>query len=218
MPFRLMTTNLLHKRVDLEDFSAVLDLHQPDVIVTQELGPATADVLASRFPYNELYPSLDFTGRGIATRFDSKFGSIEMPGRDGTSATFEIDGVEVRLAGVHLLTPINFPWWTSVRSRRLQLEGLFEWMDRGMGPLVVAGDFNASPRWPAYRRMADRLTDLVLEHDSEPERTWSWRPGWPRLLRIDHVFGAGVYATEVWVENIRGTDHAAVIVDLQLIG
>jgi len=213
-----MTANLLHRRVDTEDLAAVLDRHQPDVIVTQELGPKVADLLASRYPHHELHPSLDFTGRGIASRFDSKFGSIEMPGRDGTSAVFETDGVEMRLAGVHLLNPINFPWWTAVRSRRLQLEGLFEWLDGGEGPLVGAGDLNASPRWPAYRRMADRLTDVVVQHDPEAERTWSWRPGWPRLLRIDHVFGAGVAATGVWLESIRGTDHAAVIVDLEVIG
>lgn len=218
MSFRLMTSNLLHERVDIEHFQAILDRYDPEVVVTQELGPESAEVLASRYPYHELHPSLDFTGRGIATRFDADFGSIEMPGRDGTSAVFEADEITVRLAGVHLLNPIHFPWWITARSRGLQLDGLFEWIEDGPGPLVVAGDFNASPRWPAYKRVAEHLTDLVVEHDASAERTWAWRPGWPRLLRIDHVFGSGVVASEVSVEKIRGTDHTALIVALDVIG
>lgn len=213
-----MTSNLLNERVDIQDLEAALDRHQPDVVVTQELGPETAELLAKRFPHHQLRPSLGFVGSGIATRFDAEFGWIDMPRRYGMSAMFEVEGSVVRLASVHLLNPINFPWWVAAQLRGLQLEGLFRWMDDGSGPLVVAGDFNASPRWPAYRRVAERLTDLVREHDPHAEPTWAWRPGWPRLLRIDHVFGKGVVAREVWVEEIRGTDHAAVIVDLEVTG
>jgi len=213
-----MTSNLLHERVDTSHFEAMLDRYDPQVVVTQELGPGPAEILADRYPHHELHPSLDFTGRGIATRFDADFGSIPMPGRDGTSAVLDLRGVTVRLAGVHLLNPIHFPWWVAARARGRQLTGLFEWIEGGTGPLVVAGDFNASPQWPAYKRTAERLTDLVLENDPAAERTWAWRPGWPRLLRIDHVFGSGVAASQVSVENIRGTDHAALIVDIDVIG
>ncbi len=213
-----MSSNLLHERVDNSQFEAVLDRYSPDVVVTQELGPGTAEILARRYPNHQLHPSLDFTGRGIATLFDVEFGSIDMPGRDGTSAVLQVAGAEVRLAGIHLLNPINFPWWVAARARARQLDGLFRWIDDADGPLVVAGDFNASPAWPAYRRIAERLTDLVVEHDPAAGPTWAWRPGWPSLLRIDHVFGADVEASEVYVETIRGTDHSALIVDLEVIG
>ena len=87
---------------------------------------------------------------------------------------------------------------------------------------VVAGDFNSSPAWPAYRKVATRLTDLVDEwavaEGREPEPTWGWHVGWPRLLRIDHLFGSGLRATEVSVVPIAGSDHAAVIADLTLTG
>lgn len=215
-----MTANLLHQHCDAADFVRVLEEHDPDVVVTQELGPVTADILASAFPHHRLRPALDFTGRGIATRFSAEFGDIDMPGRDGTSAILDLGGIALRLAGVHLLNPIHFPWWVSARERGRQLSGLFEWMSRSSGPLLVAGDFNASPRWPAYRQVADRLTDLVADWAGtagrDAERTWAWRPGWPRLLRIDHVFGDGLVATSVKVDTIGGTDHNPVIVDLKL--
>lgn len=219
--FRLMTANLLHVRCDAADFARVLAHHDPDVVVTQELGPDVAEVLADVYPHHRLRPTHDFTGRGVATRFPAEFGVIDMPGRDGTTAVLEVSGTRVRVAGVHLLNPIQFPWWSFVRARSRQLEGLFEWLDQSSGPIAVAGDFNASPRWPAYRQMAVRLEDLVVDwanrHGSAAERTWAWRPGWPRLLRIDHVFGRGMRADRVEVDTIRGTDHHPVIVDLALV-
>lgn len=221
--FRLMTVNLLHERCDVGDFERALDKAAPDVLVTQELAPPCAEVIVDVFTNHRLRPSFGFHGRGIATRFDAEFGEIDIPCRPGTSARLDVDGAGVRLAGVHLLNPVHFPWWDTARFRGRQLDRLFRWLDTGGSePVVVAGDFNATPRWPAYKRTAERLTDLVAEragHMGEsPERTWGWRPGWPRMLRIDHVFGHGVKATDVTVEPITGTDHHAVVVDLELTG
>lgn len=218
--FRLMTANLLMERCDPVDLARVLEASDPDVVVTQELAPRAAAVLAEAYPNHWLRPALDFTGRGVATRFDASFGEIDMPSRPATSAILDIGSQAVHVAGMHLLNPISFPWWVTARDRGRQLKGLFDWVDAVDGPVVVAGDFNASPRWPAYKETGSRLTDVVAERASSnghnPERTWSWRPGWPRMLRIDHVFGRGVTASEVTVTRIAGTDHHAVIVDLNL--
>jgi len=213
-----MTVNLLQERSDIARFVRVLEEVSPDVVVTQELAPEAADVLADAYPNHHLVPSSDFTGRGVATRLDAVFDDIPMPGRMGTSATLKIGRHQIRLAGAHLLNPVLFPWWSQVAGRRRQVEALLEWVDRGTGPVVVAGDFNATPTWPAYRRITSRLTDLIVEHkralDSRPERTWGWRPGWPRMLRIDHVFGSGVTVFDCLVTPLAGSDHFAVVVDL----
>jgi endonuclease/exonuclease/phosphatase (EEP) superfamily protein YafD len=216
---RLMTVNLLHDHCDPSDFARVLGEVEPDVVVTQELGPMCADVLASRYPNHRLRPALGFVGRGIATRLEATFDDIDMPGRPGTEAILAVGEHSVHLAGVHLLNPIQFPWWEMVRTRRGQLSGLFEWLDqRGNGPVIVAGDFNASPRWPAYRQMARHLDDLAADWaervGADTQRTWGWRPGWPRMLRIDHIFGHGIVADEVQVVPVLGSDHAAVVADL----
>ena len=221
--FRLMTVNLLHQRCDAADFARLLEKTSPDVVVTQELGPMCADVIASAFPNHRLRPALGFLGRGIATRFDAEFGQIEMRGRPGTSAVLDVNGMRLRLAGAHLINPIQFPWWTSVRTRGHQLAELFQWLEEDSGPVLVAGDFNASPRWPVYRQMTRRLDDLVADwaerEGVRPERTWGWRPGWPRMLRIDHVFGSrAVRAVGVVVEPVVGTDHDAVVVDIEVSG
>ena len=213
-----MTSNLLHGGADVDAYRRVLDQVEPDVVVTQELGHECADVLTSRFRNHHLHPADDFTGRGIATDLDVEFGDIPMPVRYGTSAILDVEGEPWDLAGIHLINPIEFPWWTSVRTRSEQLQALEQWRSEAEGPMLAVGDFNASPRWPAYRLMAERWSDVVAHHASDsgrrPERTWAWRPGWRRMLRIDHVFGSGVVATDAAVVPIEGSDHDAVWVDL----
>ena len=221
LEFRLMTANLLHEWCDAAAFARSLRDLAPDVVITQELGPEPADVLAEMYPHHRLHPEFDFTGRGIATRLEAQFDQdIDMPGRDGNAARLITDEGVIHLAGIHLLNPINFPWWTSVRTRSRQLEGLFAWLEQRSGPVIVAGDCNASPAWPAYKRLTSALSDLVAEwaraEGTEPERTWGWRPGWPRMLRIDHVFGRGVTVSRTRVVPIAGSDHHAVVVDMQV--
>jgi endonuclease/exonuclease/phosphatase family metal-dependent hydrolase len=217
---RLMTANLLVDRAKLAHLRDVLEVVDPDFFITQELGHKAADLIASRFPHHHLRPQLDHKGRGIASRFPARFGEIPLPWRPGVWARVEQGPTEWLVGNIHLRNPIVFPWWTSARIRGRQLDALFAWADgEGAGrPLVLAGDMNASPAWPVYRRLAGRWVDLVArsaENAGEtPAPTWAWRPGLPRLLRIDHEFGEGARAVASQVIPLRGTDHAAVVVDL----
>jgi endonuclease/exonuclease/phosphatase family metal-dependent hydrolase len=222
-PFRLTTANLLNGRAEAEDLSRVLDLTEPDLVVTQELGPDGAEVLAESFPHHQLRPKLDHRGHGIASRIPAEFGEIPLPWRPGIWARLQIGGHRVVIASVHMRNAVTPPWWRSVRIRGRQLDALFEWADEFVGEdevFVLAGDMNASPAWPVYRRLAERWDDLVAaaadENESRAAPTWGWRPGWPRMLRIDHVFGRGARVVETRVDPVRGSDHAAVTVDLVL--
>ena len=218
----LMTANLLHQRGDPEAFRGLISAIGPDIVVTQELAEPCADVLRDTYPYHHLRPTSGFAGRGIASGFPAEFGEIAMPIRKATWALVALGPQLIRVVGMHLVNPVEFPQWRSVRRRRQQLEALFSWTDSTDVdvPLIVAGDMNASPRWPAYRMMSGRWNDLVVDAADEtaqrPEPTWGWRPGWPRMLRIDHVFGMGVRATGARVEPISGSDHHAVVVDLEV--
>jgi endonuclease/exonuclease/phosphatase (EEP) superfamily protein YafD len=219
---RLMTANLLVDRADIAYLGYVLDVVEPDLFAIQELGHTSADLIASRFPHHLLRPQLDSRGRGLASRLEARFGDIPLPWRAGVWATVEEGPQRWTVANVHMRNPIVFPWWRSVRIRTGQVEALFRWSEGQAegGPIVLAGDMNASPAWPLYRRLSGRWEDLVarsaLESDTNPAPTWAWRPGWPRVLRIDHVFGNGVRAVDSRVIPMRGSDHAAVVVDLMV--
>jgi endonuclease/exonuclease/phosphatase (EEP) superfamily protein YafD len=219
-PIRLMTANLLADRADLAYLGYVLDVIDPDFVVTQELGHKAAELMASRFPYHHLRPQLDAKGRGIAGKHEARFGEIPMQWRLGMWASVEEGPRPWILANIHVRNPIAFPWWRSVRFRKHQLESLLTWADgQGEGqPVLLAGDMNSSPAWPFYRRLSERWVDLVAQSaegsDVAPPPTWAWRPGWPRVLRIDHVFGTGFRAVASQMVPLRGSDHAAVVVDL----
>jgi len=219
--FRLATANLLNGRVDAGHLAAIIDRVRPDFFVAQELGPDAADVIAGAFPHHRLHPALDHRGMGIASRFEAEFGSLEIPWRSGLWARADVGSRQLVLATLHLINPIDFPWWVSARRRVDQLDALTTWVDAtvGEGAFVLAGDMNASPVWPVYRRLTERWEDLVVgaarRSGTSSGPTWGWRPGWPRMLRIDHVLGAGVKGIATTVETLRGSDHAAVVVDLE---
>lgn len=219
---RLMTANLLNGGADAHRLGEILDDVRPDIVCAQEMAPDAAAAIGERYPHGWLDPRLDNEGRGVASRFPGQFGRLPMKVRPGIWARLSVDDSQLLLVNLHLINPIEFPSWRSVRRRTGQLDDLFHWIDEQgeQGPIVVAGDINASPRWPAYRRLASRWSDLVAETGAEsgsgPSATWGWRPGWPRMLRIDHVFGAGVRAFSASVHPIRGSDHAALVVDLRV--
>jgi endonuclease/exonuclease/phosphatase family metal-dependent hydrolase len=213
-----MTANVLEDAVDTAYLGDLVDRVDPDLVFLQEMTEGAAGVLADRFNHHFLFPSEEFEGRGVASKHEAECGSIDLPWRSGTQVRLTVDGKTLVSAGVHMPNPIQFPWWRSVRERRDQVEALLTWAERQEADaLVIAGDMNASPIWPLYRRLAHRFDDLAMtaaeEVGAKPEPTWGWRPGWPRMLRIDHIFGSGVTPIATQVEPVRGSDHHALIVD-----
>lgn len=214
-----MTANVLEDGVDLADLGDLIDRVDPHLVFLQEMTEGAAEVLADRFEHHFLFPSEEYEGRGVASKLEADCGSISLPWRPGTWARLLVEGKSLVGAGVHMSNPIQFPQWRSIRERRDQVEALLAWADeQDADAMIVAGDMNASPIWPVYRQLADRWADLAVEGaeggGEEPEPTWGWRPGWPRMLRIDHVFGTGVSAVASQVAPIRGSDHHALIVDV----
>jgi endonuclease/exonuclease/phosphatase family metal-dependent hydrolase len=128
-------------------------------------------------------------------------------------------GRSVEVVNVHIHAPHMFPWWRSLGIRRGQVRALARYLDEAPPtPRVVLGDFNATPLWPAYRRMARRLQDAARLHAASrgraPGRTWGPWAGAPRLLRIDHAFVSGLEVAEVRVVPVTGSDHSGLLVDL----
>jgi endonuclease/exonuclease/phosphatase family metal-dependent hydrolase len=75
-----------------------------------------------------------------------------------------------------------------LRERRAQISALLgaEWLVRVERelPLVVCGDFNASPLSRLYRKLGRDLRDVQC---GSPRRLSTWPAKWP-FWRIDHVF------------------------------
>jgi endonuclease/exonuclease/phosphatase (EEP) superfamily protein YafD len=218
---RIVSANLWNGAADAGAFRELIEELAADVVAVQELAPHQAEQIGRVLPHGSLEPARDCTGMGIALRRPSRVDRIALPCRDARLAEVSLDGTRTRLEviNVHVQAPF-FPFtWTAFRHRRGQLAGLERYLDADPErPRAVVGDFNATPGWPLYHRMAARFADAAKEvarrRGTAPVPTWGPRPGARRLLRIDHAFVGGLAVLDFRVVALRGCDHAAIVVDL----
>ncbi len=232
---RVMTANLWGPQSDPEGLTRVLAAVDPDVVAVQEMERQAADVIADHFAHHGLDPRHSALGSGVGLRYPATFERVPMAHRHGWSARFRPPGwdLPVELVAVHLVNPISWPAWRSVARRTHQVSAVLDHV-RGLDvPTVVVGDMNATPLWPAYRRLVGSPApgDLLGNRSGngvvvpsglqdaarlagKPRRTWRWRAHGPPMLRIDHALVRGLSVKASTVVVVPGSDHLALVVDL----
>jgi endonuclease/exonuclease/phosphatase (EEP) superfamily protein YafD len=227
-PFlRIMSANLRRDGADPEAFARLVASLDVDVVAVQELVARHADALARVLPWGLLSPARDYSGMGIALARPGAVTRIPLPCRDvyvAEVASGAVDGGSaIEVINVHLQAPHIPPVWRTVSARRAQVRGILDHLDAFPARRrALVGDLNATPLWPAYRRLAGRLSDGALavarQRGVPPRRTWGPGPAAPRLFRIDHVLLGGLVARDVRTVPIPGSDHHAVVADLDVDG
>ncbi len=220
---RVISANLGAGRAQPEAFAQQVLALRADVVCAQEIAPDQAEMLSQVLPHGRLEPRDDCLGMGIALRAPAAMGRIPLHFRDARVAVLDPEdwpdlSRPWEIVNVHMASPAMWPVHRQPAVRRDQLRGLLAHLDAAPARRrAVVGDFNASPAWPLYRRMARRLTDVVHAHararGERPRCTW---PHWPRLFRIDHCFAEDLAVEDVEVLPIRGSDHHALRVDFTL--
>jgi endonuclease/exonuclease/phosphatase family metal-dependent hydrolase len=195
-----------------------------DAVGLQELGPAQADAIARELPFGLLAPAAGAAGTGIALRHPAKVDLVPMRFRPLHVAVLEPDAwpglaEPLEFAATHFAAPHVKPYGSGVWYRSRQLRDIEAYLrSTPRERRVLVGDFNATPVWPAYRRIASHLTDAAVEvaqvRGRPLRRTWGPWPGSSRWLRIDHAFVRGVRAVDFQVVPIDGSDHDAIVIDL----
>jgi len=221
---RILTANLANGRADPAAFAALVRESGAEVVAVQELAPEQADALARVLGHGRLDPRRDKRGMGIALARPARSSRIPLRHRDAQAAELDPSdwpglAAPLEVLNVHLeATSFRRPW-VQLARRRHQVRGLLAHLDASPGrPRVLVGDLNATPLWPAYRRLATRLEDAALLHARRrgvrPARTWPRGVGRLRLLRLDHCLARGCEVTRVEVLDLRGSDHCAVLVEV----
>ncbi len=85
------------------------------------------------------------------------------------------------------------------------------------GPLVVAGDFNATMQHPRLRAFAKHagLTEAHQAVGRGLVTTWPLhRRAVPPFMRLDHVFTRGLAVAGAGEFSIPGSDHRGTVADL----
>jgi endonuclease/exonuclease/phosphatase family metal-dependent hydrolase len=144
-----------------------------------------------------------------------------------------------RLPGVAVRLKVDERWWSVVGIHtpppfgkcRGEAETMLTWLagliedgrltgSLGAGvrgdPVVIAGDLNMLPYASAMRQLRRRgMVDSFRHTRRRPIGTWSPFPWWPKIPRIDYVLTSQeIVARDCWVVDLPGSDHRAVIVDL----
>ncbi len=220
---RILSANLASGGADPVAFAELVRRCEPDVVAVQELAPDQADALARVLPHGELSPDLGFTGMGIALRRPGRLTRLPLHFRDAWVVQLETADWpdlprSIEILNVHISAPHCWPPWSQTLRRHRQVGRLLTYTgaepDR---PRAIVGDFNATPLWPVYRRIAARFDDLASLHARScgvrPAATWPRWSGGP-LIRIDHVFGSGLAVEGVEVVDLPGSDHCALVLDV----
>ena len=217
---RILSINLLVDRAVPDDLRRVIVDADPDVVCAQELGPKTAAVIAGILPNGRLDPRRDLFGLGIATKYPVGVERLALQDRSGWVARLDPDTwpdltKPIDIFDVHLINPIDLPWGRTRNTRRRQVSQIAAMVEERDAASVVIGDMNATPSWREHKRLSEIGTDAARATGTT-RRTWSQFKSGPRLLRIDHAFVSGARPVTTSTAAVRGTDHHALIVDIDV--
>jgi len=240
--YRLLSWTVHHcvgidQRHSVERIADVIRDYDPDLVALQELEvnhrrssrihqpSELADQLKMDYHYHppRILREAGF-GNGILTRLNMKhvrcgvlpsLPFVRLQKRGALWMSVEIDGQEVQIINTH--------FGLMGSERMLQARALCgaEWLDHmdcRRRPRIVCGDFNATPRSPAYRMLAGALQDAQKLAGDPKVRTW---PSVLPFVRYDHVFvGQGIKARRVEVPRTRQTtvasDHLPVLMEFEV--
>jgi endonuclease/exonuclease/phosphatase (EEP) superfamily protein YafD len=220
---RLFTANVHDANPDMGPIAEELAAVAPDLVALQELDPDGAERLArsgvlDRFPYSVTETRWGASGIALWSRFPLVDARVEdVQGRPFIAATAMVGTHRLRLYTVHMVAPLRGDDRVQWQD---QLRRVGEEVRAASGPLVVAGDFNATRYHPSFRRL---LREGL--RDAHEQRGRGWAATWPRgrrllppMLRLDHVLVSPGLAVQAIREGVgEGSDHRPVIADLALL-
>jgi len=222
---RIFSANLWNGGADAQALADQLLALGVDVAGFQELAPEQAEAIASVMPHGELQPRRDHNGMGIGLARPAEMDRAPLFHRSGFVARLDPTvwtGLEasVEIVALHIMAPqVVRPRPAPITRHRQVRDFLRYCEDRSAAHRAVVGDFNATPLWPAYRRIASQFTDAAEEAarmlGTRPLPTWGPWPSAPRMLRIDHGFVAGMRVVDFQVVPVRGSDHSAIVMDVE---
>ena len=120
-------------------------------------------------------------------------------------------GNTVRFFGIHTVPPIS---QAAATSNHRQSRYLMERARDENGPIVMMGDWNDTPWSHSYRALMNGFDFDNAAQGGFPTATW--RPGFFGGIAIGHFFVKNMRAGNWHVGRDVGSDHRAVIADLQI--
>lgn len=234
---RVMTYNVhscvgTDAKVQPERIAEVIARANPDLVAVQELDVCQSRTRGLNQPEwlaDQLGMHVHFTaaracddghyGNAILSRYPftvlSEGGLLRRKGEQRA-----VQWLKVAL-GHRTVSVMNTHLSIHYRERLLQIDQLLgaEWraMIEEDVPLIICGDFNASPLSPVYRRLRKDLVDAQRANGKHASATW---PSRLPLFRLDYVFASPTFEvtrSEVLRDSLSriASDHLPLVVELR---
>ncbi|GAB3581485.1 hypothetical protein GCM10027579_09680 [Calidifontibacter terrae] len=221
----LMSFNAYVSTASVDSLSDAVIKHNVDTIVLVEANENFVEHFlrtpgGQRFSRRTTGTSTDAsTGGTILSRLPLK--QTTGAGYAGAALRFEQPAAEITVGSKTVVVQAVHPFPPTDRKAdawRRTLTGLGEWQRTHRGPVVMAGDFNASWGHPGFR-------EAVRGMDSAGPTTLGFQtPTWPNASKVppfeplDHIMVRGLGSSAAAAVTIRGSDHRAVWSDLTVCG
>jgi endonuclease/exonuclease/phosphatase (EEP) superfamily protein YafD len=225
VPLKIMSYNL-HGIPEIDGIVAVIRREQPDILLIQECSPALGS--PAFHGLEDLYPeaSLDLhpgSGQAIFSRYPLKEVRVELEKGRTQKMRIETPAGSIAVWNVHPVPPFLVP----PELFDAHMAALVADIAQAKGPLIVAGDFNATRESEAYQSVSDYLQDAHWEAGSGfgftyPAPPYTFMdmplPAGP-LWRIDYVFHSRDFlVTDArTLETAGGSDHFPIVVELAMV-
>ncbi|HEY6531660.1 MAG TPA: endonuclease/exonuclease/phosphatase family protein [Acidimicrobiales bacterium] len=208
------SANIAAPNPNLERAAQDLLAIDADVMNVLELTPAGQDALraagvAERYPYRVENPRVGVFGSAIYSRFPLRdTGVLELAGARMARATVELPSGPTTVIAVHTTQPL-----VDVDALEDQLDALRSTVEAIEGPVILAGDFNATRQHQPFRELLEAgFTDAHLATGRGWTATWPAGSRLPPFALIDHVLVSDDLAVAMVKDvSITSSDHRAVV-------
>jgi endonuclease/exonuclease/phosphatase family metal-dependent hydrolase len=213
--FKVMSYSVMGRNHDYEAMAKVYAEHHPDLAFFQEVGKgALEEKIRALSVHEQLYFVPTNNVGFIVSRYPLNLAEETRP---FSRFILTLPEGDVSLWNVHTTKALR-----SYEQQFKQVKALTDAIKQAKGPLIVAGDFNATEMSETYRIMAEPLKNAHAEagfgfgftFPSRARRLGTFLP----FLRIDHIFYSEHFqALDCTVgDDAGGSDHFPVIATLQL--
>ena len=211
--YRLLTYNVLQTNDRTEDVADYIASEDIDFLLLVETDKRWSDEmdfeLRDHFPHRFSRPQPHHDGLMFYSKHPWKSIRLVNELRCLTvEATFSLPDGMFTLVGVHPPPPMGL---AAAERRNVFLAELSRYVSRLPGSVIVAGDFNATPWSPHFRRV---LTTGQLEDSGFGrgiQNTWYRYPTLLLGLPIDHVLTRGIAIRQRSIGPPIGSDHRPIL-------
>lgn len=216
---RLFNANVYAGNPDAGGIAGEIEAAAPDLVFLQEATPrivAAVDATGALedLPHRVTVARDDPFGTLVASRWpltDQEV--VELDGRPVLiRATIDAGDGPIRMYAVHVVAPFGGGRDAWARGMAY-LAGAVR---QETGPVIVAGDLNATWGHRPFRRLLDAgLTDAAAARGRPFQMTWRQGGRVPPLTRIDHVLTTdGLAVVAIRAGSGRGSDHRPLVADI----